>query len=266
MPVLHLEWKSEVLRKDTRSIVFLPKSGEPPFPTLYLLHGMGDDQSAWLRRTRLEVYLEALPLVVVLPDGYQSMYTDHEDGPPYGIHLAEEIPAVMERWLPLHRERSGRAVGGLSMGGYGALRAALAYPDRYVSAHSHSGALRHGGRRIEEWERTEWKNRPSPARERGFLLRVFGENPIGSRHDLEALAKAAHADGKLPALHLDCGREDFLLEDNREFHRRLEAAGIPHTYIEHDGAHNWDYWDLHIREALAFHARHLGMDGALSAD
>ena len=61
----------------------------------------------------------------------------------------------------------------------------------------------------------------------------------------------------LPALRLDCGLEDGLLEENRAFHHHLAQLGIPHEYAEFPGAHEWDYWDLHVREALAFHTAYL---------
>src|SRR5690606_12086310 len=93
------------------------------------------------------------------------------------------------------------------------------------------------------------------------MTRIFGTNPRGSEHDLEVLARRALAVGKLPKLMVDCGRDDFLFEDNRLFHDALHAAKVPHSYSEHEGTHSWDYWDLHIQEALAFHARNLGLAG-----
>ena len=63
----------------------------------------------------------------------------------------------------------------------------------------------------------------------------------------------------MPKLRIDCGADDFLIEHNREFHAHLNKLKVPHEYAEFPGAHTWDYWDLHIREALAFHARALGL-------
>ena len=92
------------------------------------------------------------------------------------------------------------------------------------------------------------------------LRRIFGTTPVGTGHDILELARKAQAHGKLPAIHLDCGRDDYLLEDNREFHREMKAAGIPHDYHEHAGAHDWDYWDRHVQDAVKFHCRHLGAE------
>ena len=89
------------------------------------------------------------------------------------------------------------------------------------------------------------------------MLRIYGPSPGGTDHDLLTLAKRAKTARKLPKILLDCGKEDFLLKDNRAFVKELRAAKIPHSYHEYPGGHNWDYWDTHIRQALAFHGKNL---------
>ncbi len=243
-------WRSEVLAKQVGSYVILPDAGHPPFPVYYLLHGLSDDHTTWQRRTRIEWYVRELPLIVVMPDGFRGFYTNHENGHAYATYMAEELPAFIERNFPAVGDRAGRCVGGLSMGGYGALRLALGYPTRYVSANSHSGALAFGRR----------PNRAdSPLAQAEFEL-IVGTNPAGGPHDLHALAAAGLESRTLPHIRIDCGTEDFLLEDNREFAAELARLGVPHQYEEFPGSHSWDYWDLHVREALAFHARHLGIE------
>jgi len=257
MALCTLSWKSVVLGKMTTTQVLLPDGQAGPFPVLYLLHGLSDDSTTWLRRSRIEVYVKDLPLVVVMPDGYRGFYTNNHQGPAYARHVAEELPALIERTFPVRAARSARAIGGLSMGGYGALRLGLGYADRYCSVHSHSGAV-------------GWNAKggyPAMARKRNWppefvaeLKRVFGPSPVGGPHDLLVLAKAAKKARRLPALSLDCGTEDYLLPDNREFTQLLTEAKIPFVYREHPGVHDWDYWDLHIREALQFHAGNLRID------
>ncbi len=134
------------------------------------------------------------------------------------------------------------------MGGYGALRLGLGYPDAFASVNSHSGAVMHGAKTYSKPEQAEFK-------------RIFGARPAGSNHDLLMLARKASRAGKLPKIRIDCGTEDFLLADNREFHAKLDAMDVPHEYAEFPGAHNWDYWEIHIQEALAFHARNLRLKG-----
>jgi putative tributyrin esterase len=252
-----LHWKSDIIGKQTTAQVLLPETGKGPFPTFYLLHGLSDDSSLWLRRTRIEWYVRDLPLIVVMPDGYRSFYTKHTEGPDFARHIGEELPTFIERNFHARPERSARAIGGLSMGGYGALRIGLGHADRFCSVNSHSGAV--------AWGNFDFKlgaGAPPSLKDRGpeflkELSKIFGDDPRGSDHDLGVLARRAHAAGNLPELLLDCGTEDFLIEDNRAFAAELTTAGVPHVYREFPGAHSWDYWDTHIQEALAFHARNM---------
>ncbi len=89
-------------------------------------------------------------------------------------------------------------------------------------------------------------------------MRIFGPDRVGGWNDLFALAEKLDRQ-MMPALRIDCGVDDALLEHNRQFHAHLERLGIPHEYQEFPGGHDWSYWDLHIREALAFHLRVLGL-------
>lgn len=244
MSFCQAHWFSQVLGKQTTTWVLLPDGGTPPFATFYLLHGRSDDQTMWMRRSRIEMHAAGLPLIIVMPDGGLGFYTNHQNGPRWATHMAEELPTFIERTFHARADRKGRCVGGLSMGGYGALRLALGYPDRYISANSHSGALMVGTRRPEEAER----------------LLIFGSDPRGTEHDLTTLAARALSTGAVPRLRIDCGTEDFLLEDNRAFHRTLTELEVDHEYEEFPGGHAWGYWDLHIREALAFHTQAMGRE------
>jgi S-formylglutathione hydrolase FrmB len=89
---------------------------------------------------------------------------------------------------------------------------------------------------------------------------IFGEDPTGGPEDVMALAERADR-AMLPALRIDCGTEDFLIADNRAAHARLEELGVPHEYHEFRGAHEWGYWDVHVRESIDFVARAMGIGG-----
>jgi S-formylglutathione hydrolase FrmB len=255
MALCEVHWSSSVLAKKVGMYVILPEpaaAGPGPYATYYLLHGLSDDYTVWLRRTRIEWYVRDLPLIVVMPDGYRGFYTDNAEGPAYAKHMAEELPSFIERTFPARPARESRCVGGLSMGGYGALRLALGYPDRYASANSHSGAILHGRRD---------RPRPDGPLSREEFRRIFGEHPEGTEHDPVELARRAKSAGRLPRLLIDCGTEDHLVEDNRAFHGALTKLNVPHEYREFPGAHDWDYWDAHVQDALAFHAEALGLVG-----
>jgi S-formylglutathione hydrolase FrmB len=237
---------SDTLRKHVGMNVIVPDRGRGPFATFYLLHGLSDDYTIWQRRTRIEWFVRDLPLIVVMPDGFRGFYTNNDQGPRYADFFTWELPDFVERIFPARRTRAGRAIGGLSMGGYGAFRIALGAPDRFISANSHSGALLAGTRR-----------RDVPADLHEELIRIFGKNPRGGEHDLLALARRAKRAKKLPKLLIDCGREDYLIDDNRAFHRELEKLQVAHEYREFPGAHDWDYWETHVQDAIAFHSRAL---------
>ena len=252
-----VHWKSEILGKETTMQVLTPQVGVPPYPTLYLLHSLNDDSYAWLRKTRVESLVRSLPLVVVMPDGYRGFFTDNEEGPPYARHVGEEVVSFVERTFPVRSDRRARAIGGASMGGYGALRIGLGYSDRFCSIHSHSGSLdRSVEFMLNPADRTGIiKHRPD-----SFIFemrRIFGERPNGTKHDVLKLALEAKQNGTLPALWIDCGTKDYLLEGTRAFHHELEVAKVPHVYHEFPGSHDWEYANQHIEAALGFHTANL---------
>jgi len=249
---IHLSNKN-ALKKATAARVIVPEGLAGPFPVLYLLHGLSDDHTAWTRRTRLEDYVQGLPLIVVMPDGGRGFYTDSRSNP-RGLSetlMVRDLVGFVDATFRTIPDRAGRVVAGLSMGGYGAVKLALKHPGLFSAAVGHSGALGFGHVAWAELE-PEWGAEFAP---------VFGEDPRGGPDDLFALAERADR-ALLPALRIDCGVDDELIDWNREFHAHLEALGIPHEYAEFPGGHDWDYWDEHVREALEFFARELKLERA----
>ncbi len=248
MAFCQFHYYSQALGKQTAAYVLLPEVGTGPYAVMYLLHGLSDDHTIWLRRTSLERYVANLPLIVVMPNGERGFYCDAVEGFQYGTALGVELVDRIDRTFPTLATRGGRCLTGLSMGGYGALRLALAHPDRFASAVSHSGAVEFGHRLLTHHETAipEWK-------------RILGEYAHGGGpNDLWEMTQNADRE-TLPALRIDCGTEDFLIEDNRRFHAHLNEINLPHEYAEYPGAHDWAYWDTHVQEAIAFHARALGI-------
>ena len=249
---------SPALGKATSCNVIFPENVEHsgPYPTLYLLHGLSDDYSAWQRRTSLERYVQTLPIIVVMPDGGRGWYSDAHEGDKYERAIMDDCIGFIDRTFQTDARREARAIGGLSMGGYGAIKLALQHPDKFVSAHGHSSAFGFGHRL---WRSDEPEFR-----------RIIGPQDVGGPLDLWKIAddaapksgepsQAATADESLPALRIDCGTSDFLIEQNREFDAHLNELGVAHEYEEFPGAHDWAYWDKHIQSALRFHCRHLGI-------
>jgi S-formylglutathione hydrolase FrmB len=251
MALCNLHYFSSALKKMTAVTLILPEGedGCGPFPVFYLLHGRLDDHTAWVRRTNIERYAQGLAFIVVMPDGGRGFYTDAQEGFAYETAMLELI-AYIDQTFHTDARREARVIGGLSMGGYGALKLALKYPDLFCSANSHSGALFAAHSPFDP-------ENPATAE----VMRIFGPHPQGGPDDLFALAEQIDR-RVLPALRIDCGTDDGLLDGNRRFHAHLDALGIPHEYEEFPGGHTWDYWDRHVQEALAFHARVVGLSSA----
>ena len=243
-----IHYRSRALQKSSAFNVVFPEDATLPRPwaTFYLLHGLSDDHTIWHRRTSIERYVEGMPMVVVMPDGGRGWYSNAREGYAFEDDLIKDVVGLVERTFPVQTERAGRAIGGLSMGGYGALKLALKYPEMFCSANSHSGAL--GFLRPNATDRTR---AISPEFER-----IFGKTPENGPDDPYALvAKLDH--GRIPALRIDCGTDDFLLGQNRAFHTYLDAMKVDHEYQEFPGAHDWAYWDRHVQQAIAFHKKNL---------
>jgi putative tributyrin esterase len=243
----HLD-QGNVLEKMISFTAIVPEGKTGPFPVFYLLHGLSDDHTGWTRRTSIERYVAGLPLIVVMPNGERGFYTNAKDRPKaaFETNIVQDIVGFVDRTFQTIPTREGRVVAGLSMGGYGAVKLALKYPDLFCAGVSHSGAVGFARRDFgaDDWGR-EW----TP---------VFGPCPAGGPDDPFALAEKIDR-AKLPALRIDCGVDDFLIEENRAFDAHLTGLGIPHEYEEHAGAHNWEYWDAHIQETIAFFQRVLNL-------
>ncbi|MGA1195595.1 MAG: alpha/beta hydrolase [Candidatus Latescibacterota bacterium] len=243
-----LQFRSPALVKACSMNVIFPDNHNGPFPVFYLLHGLSDDHSIWMRRTSIERYVQDLPIIVVMPDSGRSFYCNAIEGPAYESHIIQDVIGFTDRVFNTITSREGRVIGGLSMGGYGALKLALKFPNLFCSAVSHSGAL------------GITKVKPENVRQdmRIEFPQIFGDAPFEGKDCLYQLAENIDKN-QLPALRIDCGTEDGLLQSNRDYHAHLTHLKIPHEYEEFPGAHTWDYWDIHVQEAIAFHRKSLGI-------
>ena len=267
MSFLSAQFFGKSIVKMASMYVVLPP-GKGPFPVLYLLHGLSDDHTVWHRRTSIERYVEGRNLIVVMPDGGRSFYCN--DPRPgclaYEDHIAKDVVEFVDETFPTIASRRGRAIAGLSMGGYGSVMLALRHPDVFSAACSHSGALgfchsRHEINGIDPGDilpRERYDcHRLAAGIHRATNPDRKGAGILASR-DRKGAGILASRDRKgagknpMPALRIDCGTEDFLLEENRAFHAHLARLGVEHVYEEYPGEHTWEYWDEHIRQSLDF--------------
>lgn len=236
MPLGEMHVYSNALQHQAEFSFYVPSDQfQPPYPALLQLHGAGDDHASWFSLSMLPEYLQSYPFVVITPSGGISFWSDFllkGPGTKYETFLMEDLLPEVERMFPVRKDRW--AIGGLSMGGYGAIRLGLLYPDRFASIYAHSSAL---------WGAEHWKER-APA--------ISPEDLAAA--DIYPPARETVGRSDRPALTFDCGLEDRLLPHNRAFHAYLDEIGYPHTYREFPGGHTWPYWNEHVQEALARHA------------
>lgn len=235
--------RSEVLRMDTAVTVSLPqKPGTADPPVLYLLHGLGDDHTAWVRRTGIDRYANREGVAVVMPEVQRGFYTDMTYGPAYFTYITEELPRLCGSFFRITEDPARTYIAGLSMGGYGALKAALRCPERYAAAGCFSGA-------VDIRSRMKAEDNPMTP---GEVQAVSGGELAPEDDILMLTARAVNAGRKLPAFYITCGLSDYLYEDNRRLRQQLDFLHIPYVYEEWAGAHEWDFWDRSVRQFLQF--------------
>lgn len=208
-----------------------PANGDRPRGLVLLLHGVQGSHWSWslqggAHRTlaRLIAEGEVPPVALVMPSdglwGDGTGYVRHH-GRDYGRWVIDEVPRVAGEIAEL-APQTPLFIGGLSMGGYGALRLAALHPNqvRAVSAHSVVTRLADLAR---------------------FGVRVPHPDDVDDS-ELDVIDAIRSSAGTLPALRFDCGRQDELLAANRELHQQLVALNIAHDYEEADGSHDWSYW------------------------
>lgn len=232
-------------------------------PLLLLLHGMSDCESSYMRMSALEQYARNHSMAIVMPATHMGSYTNQYAGSRYFDFVAQELPEVCAFYLPVYTDREHTWTAGLSMGGYGALKLGLHCPERFsriavMSAGCDRAALLHPAcAEIGTLEELYAKRESlEPRQFQGMMqfLATYGSRER-FRHDevnnLFLLAKKAAGKSNLPAIRMWCGAEDEMAVDpNRRFHAHLDALGIPHTYIEDHGMHDWKYWDSHLPALL----------------
>jgi S-formylglutathione hydrolase FrmB len=230
------------MKKNIKAVVITPDnySSAQALPVVYLLHGYSGNYSNWIIKAKgLEELVDQYQMIIVCPDGNNSWYWDSpvDSGYKYETYVSKELVNWIDSKYKTIRDRKGRGITGLSMGGHGALYLAFKHQDIFGAAGSMSGgvdirpfpnnwdmALRLGkySERPENWEQYTVIN----------MLHLLRPNSL--------------------ALLIDCGTEDFFYKVNENLHQQLLYRNIPHDYITRPGAHNWNYWQNSIQYQLLF--------------
>ena len=219
-----------------------------PCPVVILLHGVYGSHWAWARKGGAHKTAERLaaagvipPMVLAMPSdglwGDGSGYVRHAaNGPDFERYIVDEVPAAAAEVFPSVTPASPLFIAGLSMGGFGALKLGAKHPRRFAGISAHS-AITHFS------QMSRFVDEP---------LAAYGPPPESEQSVLHWMTTNRAA---LPPLRFDCGTDDPLLDDNRQLHRQLDELGIPHTYAEFPGGHEWPYWGLHLEDTLRFFAQ-----------
>lgn len=251
MTEITLQYCSKALRRHVTAWMLLPfdtfhpdRCPAPPYRTLYFLNGYLANARQILDTTTLCLWAQRYGLAVVLPDGENSFYVDHpERNALYGTYVAEELVQVTRQLFPLSDRREDTFLGGISMGGFGALMQGMRHPDTFsrIAALSPAAQL---------YEMVRQNCLPLSEVEAA----VGGEEQYLREYDPGSLILRAHQSGrKLPALFFCCGTEDRLTyRVDRALYEKLKKAGVPVRYSEGPGMHDAFYWNEVIPEALEF--------------
>lgn len=247
---------SKLMAREMPYRVLLPAGYETAkaerYPVIYLLHGLYGHYTNWTDKTKVAEYAAKYRFIIVTPEGADGWYIDsplasHEN---YESYIVKELIPEIDAKFRTKADRNDRVIAGLSMGGYGALKFGLKYPEMFTLVGSFSGAF--GTSQFTE----------KAAGDIGKTVDVvFG--PVGSKTRLdndvyELFLGTSQADLRtLPFIYLSCGTEDFLFESSRQFDGLLRIRNVPHEYREHPGGHEWGFWDDQVREFLAVADRYL---------
>lgn len=245
MALLNVKYHSEILSMPVEMAVLLPQSfaeNRQAFPTLYLLHEMGDGHTSWLRKTSLERYIDDLSLAVVLPAGHTSYYTDMYHGKPYFTFITEELPAICENMFPLSQSKNERFIAGNGIGGYGALKAGLSASHTFSLAASFSSPIDVMGivNRLDKQK----------------AIDIFGQvNEVNKSTENAYVAPEALLNLKkpLPEIYLSCNAENALFEENESFNTYLSNLGVKTTFEKTiDEQTDWKHWDHSLETFISW--------------
>ena len=214
-------------------------------PVIWVLHGNGDSSNAWIRKSTIELYARQHDVAVIMPSCQRECYTDSKRGFDFFTFVSDELMTVMRNYFPLSHLREDNFIIGNSMGGYGALKCALTYPEKYAAVASLSGAMDF---------REALKGNDMIFSKSAPLIFGSLEEYEGSGNDLyallEQLPEKPHGDEL--KVYQCCGTEDFLYPINKVFRDVLSRSVKNYEYHEDHGGHDWFFWNPELPRIFDF--------------
>ena len=264
---------SRLLKQVIRYCVYLPAgydagAAEHParrYPVLYFLHGLGDNEQTlfnsggWTLVDELRNQHKMGDFLIVAPEGRRTFYINSDDGSVRynDFFLQEFMPHIAGKYR-IHSGRAGRAISGISMGGYGALRFAFAHPELFSAVSAQSAAL------ITESPQALDSASQTGTPLAGVLGAVFGK-PINVAHwnanSPFVLAKRNAPALRKTAIYFNCGQEDnYGFEKGAAaLHEELQKESVKHEYHAYPGDHGLTYFLSHFAEVMEFHSKAFGL-------
>ena len=233
---------SPSMNKQIQVVVITPELQEQnnEFPTLYLLHGYSGNAKSWIElKPNLPEIVDEKGMIIVCPDGKNSWYWDSPLNADYQYEtfISNELVGFIDNNYPTIKDKSGRAITGLSMGGHGALYNAMRHKDVFSTAGSMSGGV--DIRPFpEKWEMSKQLG------SRDVNMELWNSHTVINQLD-------SIQSGDL-AMIIDCGEDDFFLDVNKSLHEKLLERKIDHDFITRPGSHNGPYWNNSIDYHILF--------------
>lgn len=254
MAFFNVEFYSDCLKRCVSFKVVLPNDmpgeavNQKELKTLYLLHGYSNMNYEWVWNSNIMELAGKYKLCVVLPSGENSFYLDGAaTGRMYGTFVGEELPLYVQRTFGVSQKREDHFLGGLSMGGFGAIHTALKYPERFAKTFGLSSAL------IMYELKNMTPGMSNPIANYEYYHLMFGDLDKLENHENnpEELVRRIKAQGgPMPEIYMACGTEDFLLTSNRAFDVFLTEERVEHIYLESQGAHDFMFWNTYLEPAV----------------
>lgn len=252
--ILRGDYFSHALEMETGITIIAPDefSGQP-CKVVYLLHGICGRSGDWADYTLMPTYAKDYQAIFIMPEAARSFYADMKYGLNYFSYLVDELPGMCNSILKVSQKREDTGIIGASMGGYGALKAALSKPQKYGFCGAFSSPCLMLKEHLEYAEGAlKFKELFGERLFKDFQA-VFGEkiewNP---KEDVIELAGKHSDKTMMPEFFLACGAEDMLYKDNLRFHNILKESGYDSTFETWQGKHDWMFFDEALKRALKY--------------
>lgn len=238
MAVSRLSFYSKTLKMNTSVNIILPEYPTGSGKTLLLLHGLGEDENAWLNQTRLTDYASQTDITIIMPRVDRSYYTSRDGDSQYFEYISQELLQRCRAWFRLSDQRSQTFIAGTSMGGFGALKTGLILPKEFQAIFPMSAMTDI----VQKW-------RESPKRDAWFKG-LFG-SPDQVKNSINDIAYLiAQQKAQTPYIWQLCGTDDPFYEMNLALNEQIEQQGLRHEFVAVSGGHEWVVWDKAIQQII----------------